>query len=230
MNDFEKELDQKKAIILKRTGAFIHRLEPPMRCCGTKGTMPVFVQVGGALFDWAGWVPGEMTEVNGYVFKYANCIGIEQKATKQRHPSMRIVGEDGDGSGIKAHQLEALASLHRSGGVARLLWNNGGVIGVLDGDEIAQAFYTYGVSLAAERMRKTPAKGSRSIPWSLFRVIDWIDHPEQLILAPRKKPTAKQEMDAKRRKAAKQIEEAERERAEQTDVEESGGASHRDDE
>lgn len=199
-------------MIRKKTKAFLFFLHPPMRCVGTRGTMPVFVQTGRALYDVAGWLPAIIDEQ-----KVARAIGIELKATKQRHPSLRIVGADGSGAGVQAHQLEALASVHRDGGVSCLVWCNGGVVGVLDGSELAKAWYDYGVSLAVEKLGKVPAKGSRSIPWGLFRQVDFNDKPESVIVPPAKEPTLKEALDAKRRKARKQIEAAEREKAEQED-------------
>jgi len=202
-NDFEKDFEEKFTIIRKCTGAFLFRLYPPTRCVGMNGKMPSFVQCGRALFDVAGWM-GERTSINGR----ACFIGIEQKATKQRHPSMAIIGADANGSGLQAHQLESLAALHRDGGIARVMWCNGGVVGVLDGDEIARTFFDYGVSLAAQKLGKKPAKGSRSIPWALFRTINLDEEPWAVILPPAKKPTLAQEIAAKNRQALKQIEES----------------------
>lgn len=226
MNEFEKELAERIPRIRKACGAFLYRLEPKMRCAGTRGTMPIFILVGRALYDFAGWGPAKITGTITFAgqtrevvdLPLAITVGMELKDTKQRHPSMRIVGADGSGGGIQAHQLEALAAVHRDGGIARLVWNNGGVVGVLDGDELAHVFHTYGVSLQVEKMGKTPAKGARSIPWSLFRQIDWNDHPESVIVPPKKEPTLKEALAAKRAKARKQIEEAEQEQREEEDA------------
>ena len=205
MDDFEKEFDETFPTILKKTGAFLYWLHPPTRCAGMRGSQPVFVITGRALFDVAGWRP---VKPEPDLAPVAAAIGIEVKRNGDHHTSMRIIGEDGRGSGLQAHQLEALASLHRSGGIARVLWNNGGEIGVLDGEVIADVFMTYGVSVQAEKMRKSFAKGSRSIAWNLFRKIDLTANPESVIIGPVNEPTVAEVLKRSRRKARKQIEEA----------------------
>lgn len=211
MDPFEKEFEALFPMILKRTGAFLNRLYPPMRMAGLRGTMPCFVQTGRALFDVVGWmpIPAEFLGDNGLVgeHKLARVIGIEQKANRDAKSSMRIVGEDGSGSGLQAHQLEALAAVHRSGGIARVLWNNGGIVGVLDGDAIAASFYAYGVSVQAEKMRKKPAAGSRSISWKLFRQIDFEAKPEDVIVVPKVDPTVSEVLKARQLEARKLINE-----------------------
>jgi hypothetical protein len=220
MNDFEKDFQSRFPAIRehKRCMAYLFFLHPPMQCVGTKGTMPIWVQTGRAMYDVSGWMPRVITNSAGYDEKIAQAIGIELKSTKQRHPSLRIIGSDGDGSGMQAHQLEALAAMHRDGGIARILWNNGGIVGVMDGEEIAACFHAYRVSVEVERLKKTPARGARSVPWSLFRAIDLNERPEDVVLRPVKEPTLKQELNAKRNKARKQIDAAERERIEREDA------------
>jgi hypothetical protein len=213
-NEFEKEYESHFPTIRTKTGAFLFRMYPPIRGTGMRGTMPVFVIVGRALFDVGGWY-----EVDDDGLKRAVFIGVELKATKQRHPSLPIIGKDSHGSGLQAHQLEALASLHRNGGIAKVVYNNGGVIGVLDGEQIAKVFYDYGVSLAAERMGKKPAMGSRSIRWDMFRSLpNYLDRPDLSIFAPAKAPTVAATAAARRRKARKLIEENERVAREDADA------------
>lgn len=217
--DFEKQFEAMFPIIRKKTGAFLHRLYPPVRGAGMRGTMPVFVIVGRATYDVGGWQPLPVLFREGT--KLAQAIGIELKANKQRHSSMPIIGKDGHGSGLQAHQLESLAALHRDGGVARVLWNNGGVIGVLEGPMIAKTFYDYGVSVEVEKLGKKPAFGSRSVRWDAFRSLpDFLDSPWGVIMEEVKPPTIKQSLAANRRKNAKLIEEAHREAAEARDAEE----------
>lgn len=200
MNKFEKDFEDKFPAIRKKTGAFLYRLYPPTKIGGMRGTMPCWIQTGRALFDVAGWLPTPLQTLDGKKVKANLAIGIELKETKDVHSSLRIVGDDGSGSGLQAHQLEALAAVHRDGGIARVLWNNGGVVAVLDGEEIAQAHFTYGVSVQAEKMRKKPALGSRSIPWSLFRRVEFDERPFDIILPPPKEPTLAEELKAKKRK------------------------------
>lgn len=198
MNQFEKDFEAKFLVIRTKTNAFLRPLHAPMRIGGMRGTMPCWIQVGRALFDVAGWKEQTLFNEHGDKVKVAAYVAIELKENKDVKSTLRIVGDDGSGSGVQAHQLEALASVHRAGGISRILWNNGGIVAVLDGDEIAQAHFSYGVSVQAEKMRKGFAKGTRSIPWALFRRVDFEDHPEQIIIAPDKPITMAEEMRRKR--------------------------------
>lgn len=159
-NQFEIEIEDTFTWIRKNRGAFLFRLSPTMRPVGTKGRMPVFVPSGPAPFDIAGWT------IKGLF------IGIELKDTKDYHPSLVIRGENDEGSGIKYHQLESLAALHRDGGDARLLWRNSGLIGILSGTNVNNSFENYVVSERTKEAGRSPAKGSRSISWALFDVLD----------------------------------------------------------
>ena len=210
-NQFEKEFEEKFPIIQKTTGAFLFRLYPPMRVGAMRGSMPCWVQTGRALFDVGGWWPLKLPDDAPNIATHpqgnldlgsmvAVAIGIALKSNKDAHYSMPIIGDDGTGSGLQAHQLAALASVHRNGGISRVLWNNGGIVGVLDGDRIASIHFNYGVSVEAEKLRMKPARGSRSIPWSLFRRIKWEEHPESVLLAPVKALTIKQELALSKRR------------------------------
>jgi hypothetical protein len=145
-NQFEKDLEELFPSIRKKTGVFLYRLFPPSKCIGMRGTMPIFVQTGRALFDVAGWKPMVFEDLKGLKTKAAVAVGIELKSTKSAHTSLAIIGEDKNGSGLQAHQLEALASIARDGGIARVLWNNGGIVGVLDEEDLIAAYHAYGVS------------------------------------------------------------------------------------
>lgn len=208
-NHFEKEIEDLFPAIRKRTGAFLFRLYPPTRCVGMRGSMPVFVQTGRALFDVAGWLPAVFEDLKKLKNPAAITIGIELKSTTSAHTSLAIIGEDGRGSGLQAHQLEALAAVHRDGGIAKLVWNNGGIVGMLDGDGLEAAFFHYGVSLQAERARKNIAKGSRSISWKMFRVIGLSEHPEEIVTRNVPTPTLKETLQVSDKVARQQIDEYE---------------------
>jgi hypothetical protein len=138
-------------------------LHPPMRIAGMHGKVPCFIQAGKAPYDAAGF----------FYNAEATAIGAELKETKEHENSLSIVGPDKKGSGLQYHQLEALVDLHLNGGVALLLWSNGGEIAVAFGDVLHLAKVQYDASLKAEKLKQTPAKGSRSILWGHFKPIKY---------------------------------------------------------
>jgi hypothetical protein len=54
-----------------------------------------------------------------------------------------------------------------------VLWDNGGEIGYATGETLRLAKLQYETSMKVEAQRKTPARGSRSIPWGLFGVVKY---------------------------------------------------------
>lgn len=208
MTEFEQIIERTFPAIRAKTGAFLYWLYPKTRMVGMRGTMPCFAMVGRALFDVAGWLPKTITDHDGYDRKVNLAVGIEVKETSKLHSSMRIVGDDGSGSGLQAHQLEALAAVHRDGGIARLVWNNGGMVGMITGEQLAHIHFTYGVSVQAEKMRKVPSMGSRSIPWNQFIKFDFDENPHYIVQEALLPPTLAEELKAKRKKNSKKIEKA----------------------
>ena len=75
-----------------------------------------------------------------------------------------LIHPESKGAGLQYHQLETLAAVHRDGGLAYVLWRNGGMVGRLSGDKIAAAFFEYTVSLKMEDEGQVVKKGVRSIP------------------------------------------------------------------
>ena len=108
----------------------------------------------------------------GYWWNDAAMIGAEFKATSQPSTSLAIIGPDCDGAGLEWHQLDALAKLASKNGIARLVWNNGGQIGVLYGSKIIAAHRIFSDAMKTEKnpTMKAP-KGAKSIRWEEFRVI-----------------------------------------------------------
>ena len=110
-------------------------------------------------------------DVGGWTFDGARYIGAELKATAKYKPSLPIVPAGRDGSGIQEHQLKALADLSSCGGLAFVVWNNGGEVGVID---LRQIVATWAVFLASKHMEeagKTVLRGSRSIKWGVFQPV-----------------------------------------------------------
>ena len=175
---FEQEFEKTFPHLRANQGIHLFRLYPEVRPTGLRGKCPVFTMAGQAMFDVAGWIGGS-GRANVPPDRLGRFIGVELKETGDYHPSLRIVGADQQASGLQYHQLEA----------AYVVWRNGGMVGRLDGDAIASAFWDYGVSLAAEEAGKKFARGSRSIPWAMFKLIrdpelqDWF--PKEVLLAAR---------------------------------------------
>jgi hypothetical protein len=98
-------------------------LHPPMRVAGMMGRVPCFIQAGKAPFD----LGGMYYDVAGTV------IAAELKETAEHATSLPIIGPGKKGSGLQYHQLDALTDVHLGGGVALVLYSNGGEIGLLRG-------------------------------------------------------------------------------------------------
>jgi hypothetical protein len=100
-------------------------------------------------------------------------VGAELKASGEPETSIPLVKPKQDGHGIEAHQLDALALLARMGGIARIVWDNGGEIGVLRNEGILAAHAIFMASLASEdRGKGKGLVGSRSIKWERFEKVD----------------------------------------------------------
>lgn len=160
-NAFEKEIGETFQTYRDAGVCHLFFLHPPMRIAGMYGRVPCYIQSGKAPYD-----------VGGFFYdKGGTSIAAELKETKDHEHSLSIVGPEKKGSGLQYHQLEGLVDAHSAGGIAMVLWSNGGEIGRLDGDAIVLAKLQYDTSLKAEQARKGFAKGSRSIPWGLFKPV-----------------------------------------------------------
>jgi hypothetical protein len=150
-----------------------------IRVPGFKGV--AYVPCGHAPFDVYGHRPRMVfrqpapngTTINRPV-QLAVMVGAELKTTKDHEKNLSIVHPESDSHGLEYHQLYALALLARMGGVARIVWDNGGQVGVASEDSIVLAYEVYEQSLASERRGngKGP-RGSRSIPWTAFKPVDY---------------------------------------------------------
>jgi hypothetical protein len=134
--------------------AYLDLLSPPMSPCGMRGRRPVFVQAGKAPFD-----------VYGYTRKGVIVVA-ELKTTGERNPSLPIIADGKHASGLAAHQLAALAQVARCGGIARLVWNNGGEVRALQNEEILVAAAVY-----EQATSYSPAVGAKSIRWERFATV-----------------------------------------------------------
>lgn len=128
-------------------------------------------------------------DVYGWHMRDGLFIAAELKRTERRNTlpitPPRINGKGklviGKGGGVHTHQLEALAAVARSGGMARLLWNNGGEVGVLSNEGLINAWENHEPALA----ELSGEAGIKSLKWSSFsssfalfsggQVADWLE-------------------------------------------------------
>ena len=152
---FEKDVSVSMDAYRETKIAFLDFLPPPIRPVvwqkAHKGSAPLFTLVGQAPFDVHGYLS------NGIM------IGVELKATQKHHDRIKIVSPVTKGSGVQYHQLDALAHLSRHGGIAGIVWSNGGEVGVMNGQKIVAALNEYEAS-----MKGGGKRGSKSLEWSAF--------------------------------------------------------------
>jgi hypothetical protein len=135
--------------------------EPPSKSIGARGGIPLRVRVGKGPFD-----------IIGYLLADARMIGCELKSSQQKN-SLAIVQPKGDSAGLQYHQLTALAELAISGGIARVVWQNGGRIGVIGNSKIITAWRVYEEVLKSEASGRSVPLGAKSVPWEAFTPVDY---------------------------------------------------------
>jgi hypothetical protein len=184
--EFEERIEPTFAAYAKANVAYLSFMPVPTRAVMMQGRM-VRVGNGAAPFDVYGFMPRSFGGTPAY--KPSNeyepdahftpstlvavMVGAELKASGEPETSIPIVKPKGDGHGVEAHQLDALALLSRMGGIARIVWDNGGEIGVLRNEGILAAHAIFMASLASEDRGKGKGKvGSRSIRWERFEKVD----------------------------------------------------------
>jgi hypothetical protein len=160
---FEKLISETFATYARNSVANLMAMPVPTRVIGFEGNRPKLVTCGKGPFD-----------VIGYLIADARMVGAELKSSV-RKASLPIVGPGKEGDGLQYHQLEALSFLAAAGGVARLVWDNGGEIGVLSGGLIQTAKSVYDQSLASEQSGRESKRGTRSLAWEMFRKIEGLD-------------------------------------------------------
>lgn len=173
-NQFEKDIIATFEELKERAHLWV--VYPPMRAAGLIGKMPGFIPVGKGDYDFA-----------GYYIDGAISIGVEVKETKDYETRLPVVKPGAKGNGLQYGQLRALVRLHKAGGMALLLWSNGGMIGRFDGQRLAAFSVAYDASLRAEAGGKEVAKGGRSIEWSAFEKVterDWLPPVPRPALSP----------------------------------------------
>lgn len=153
---FEDQIEATFPAYFERGEAALAMMPVPTRVIDSRRGMPIRIATGKAPFD-----------VYGYLLKGARMIGAELKASvpKKRLP---IVAPNGAGDGLKFHQLEALAMLARSRGLARIVWDNGGRVGCIYNAGILEAHRLYMDALNAQAAGKRPPPNCKGIPWERF--------------------------------------------------------------
>lgn len=187
-NDFEKRIEPSFVAYAKIGRAYLDFMPVPTRVIGKRGGMkfPVRVADGKAPFDVYGYAP-KAVQVGSATFDIAVFVGAELKSSNEPQTSLPIVKPDNHAKGLAYHQLEALALVARMGGIARVVWDNGGEVGILGEAQILHHHLVYEASRRSEEAGRGKGKvGSRSIPWASFQkvkptepvggaiIIDWL--------------------------------------------------------
>jgi penicillin-binding protein-related factor A (putative recombinase) len=145
---FEKELDHTFDSLMRSEGvAFLARMSEPTAPSPRLGKFGRVLS-GTAPYDFYGMMKG------------GKHIAMEAKHNDNRKASLPIIGEKRKGSGLQWHQLQALAHVSEHGGIARIVWDNGGVVMAIGNDKI----------MAVQRSYQEG--GRKSIPADLFEVVE----------------------------------------------------------
>jgi hypothetical protein len=147
-SEFEKRIDTDLKVYAMAGVANLAMLPVPTKTIFFGGQTKI-IRTGDSPFD-----------VWGYTTPGARTIGAELKSIVRNN--LPIVEHGKSGDGIHYHQLCALARLAEAGGIARIVWENEGQIGVLKGEQIIVAKAVFDVTQKGSR------DGGRSIPWSAF--------------------------------------------------------------
>jgi len=150
--DFENAVEDSFFVYRVKSIARLFRMPVPtapapnqdQRSCGLR------VLSGQAMFDVFG------------LFVGGGFIGAELKQTAEHKPSLPIIATGMKRGGLQEHQMDALATVAGCGGTARVVWCNGGEIGILREDEIK----------AAQERFHEGGYGSKSIRWEMFQPPD----------------------------------------------------------
>jgi penicillin-binding protein-related factor A (putative recombinase) len=146
---FEKELDHTFDSLMRSEGvAFLARMSEPTAPSPRLGKFGRVLS-GTAPYDFYGMMKG------------GKHIAMEAKHNDKRKASLPIIGYKKKGSGLQFHQLEALANVALHGGIARVVWCNGGVVMSIGNREILMVHKIYNTK-----------DGRKSIPTNLFVVCE----------------------------------------------------------
>jgi penicillin-binding protein-related factor A (putative recombinase) len=167
---FEGEIEAEFDSLWRAGVAMMAKMPMPTRPVkdGQHGP-PKMIRCGTAPFDYYG-----MSLLD------ARFIAMEAKASDGR-PSLRVVLPkivngvkivEGKGNGLKYHQLEALAQVAENGGIARVVWSNGGEVMVLTEKPIINAFDDVATAWKIRQGGGEPRMGSCSIKWEEFTPVD----------------------------------------------------------
>lgn len=184
--EFEQLIEKTFPAYLEALQARLYRIPPkfvPVWKKGQEGP-PLFRLAGKGPFDVLGY------RINPFSADAAGVIGAEIKHTGQPATSLPIIIPPRDSAGIDLHQLESLAHIAMSNGIARIIWNNGGRVCILREPQIILAYQIVMGAVESEMAKKEVPSGAKSIKATLFeevqtRVIghvpiyDWLALPKE---------------------------------------------------
>ncbi len=110
-------------------------------------------------------------DIFGWMLDGAKFVACELRLSRSREERLSIVAPEENGMGLHFTQLDALAHAAMAGGLAHVVWSNGGELGVLDGPQIILAHTIYLPNLAA--VKQNQPTGSKSIRWERFKPVEY---------------------------------------------------------
>lgn len=179
-SDFEREIGATFDAYRGAEIAWLDFMPVPMAPAGQKERrtgQPLYRPSGTSPFDVFGWhaASGRFVGAELKSSQRKNSLPIVMPvlaADKDGRPTMKSRG----GDGIKFHQIEALRNVAACGGIARLVWCNGGEYGVLREEAICNAWSGAWDALRIEQAGKTrPRTGLKSVPWDRFERVDYAE-------------------------------------------------------
>lgn len=166
---FEEQIERGFDAYWRAGLAMMAKMPVPTRQVGRKSAgPPQIVRCGASPFDFYG-----MSLLD------ARFIAMEAKASGPK-PSLRIVlpmlkGNkvvEGQGNGLKLHQIESLAQVAENGGIARVVWNNGGEVMALTERSIINACDDAMTAWKIKQAGGLPEQGTCSIRFEQFIYCD----------------------------------------------------------
>lgn len=124
---------------------------------------------------------GSPCDVMGFCMYDGRIVVAELKSTSKHEPSLPIIlpTRKSSGHGVMWHQLCMLRNVAVSGGISRLVWSNGGEVGVLREKAIVNLWARSNTALRQERRAGTgrtvrtvkAPPGLKSVKWLEFEEV-----------------------------------------------------------
>jgi penicillin-binding protein-related factor A (putative recombinase) len=157
---FELEIEQTFRAYQDASIADLMLLPVKTAPCGIrhpKTNAPLYMRSGKSPYD-----------IVGVMHNDGRMVGVEIKSSR-RKASLPIIMPGKQGDGLQFHQLESLSRLAAFGGIARVIWNNEGEVGVIKGAKIMNVFANANTALKVMAGGlSNPKPGLKSVKWDQF--------------------------------------------------------------